>query len=219
MRLLLLAIVLVLAGCATTCPPPKNKDNVGAIFNQYPHWYQACKKTEKKWGVPANVQMAIIYYESSFKGDARPPHKRFLGIPLWKRESTAYGYAQALDGTWEEYLASAGGWRLFTKRNKFESATDFIGWYSDRVRRRLGIPADDPYNLYLAYHEGMGGFQRQSYLKKPWLMNYAKKVASKAQAYQNQLAYYEHPYESPPPYLPSTPIQAVLPPVEEPAEA
>ncbi len=195
-RILLLAIVIFLVGCASTLPPPKNKENVGAIFNEYPHWYHAAKKTEAKWGVPVPVQMAIIYYESSFNGNAKPPRRHVLGLIPWKHQSTAYGYAQALDGTWEDYLAKAG--RFFAARNKFESATDFIGWYSEQARQRLGIPSSDPYNLYLAYHEGLGGFQRRSYLQKPWLMRVAKKVAVKAQLFQNQLAYYEGRfYDSP----------------------
>ncbi len=192
-RLLILTMVLVLAGCASTLPAPRNKENLGAIFNEYPQWYKAAKKCERKWGVPVNVQMAIIYYESAFKGDARPPCKKFCGIPTWEHISSAYGYAQALDGTWEDYLSCCSPW--FAKRNKFESATDFIGWYSSQARQRLGISSDDSYNLYLAYHEGLAGYQRQSYLKKPWLMNYARKVAVKSVLFQNQLAYLENPYD------------------------
>lgn len=191
-RLLILTMVLVLAGCASTLPPPRNKENLGAIFKEYPQWYKSAKKCERKWGVPVNVQMAIIYYESAFKGDARPPCKKFLGIPTWEHISSAYGYAQALDGTWEDYLACCSPW--FAKRNKFDSATDFIGWYSAQARQRLGISSEDSYNLYLAYHEGLTGYQRQSYLRKPWLMNYARKVAVKSQVFQNQLAYVDSPY-------------------------
>lgn len=193
----LLALVMVIAGCAIT-PPPHNKENVGAIFNEYPHWYKAAKKTENKWGVPVNVQMAIIYYESSFRADARPPRHYLLGFIPGKHISSAYGYAQALDGTWEDYLVKESG--FFRSRTKFESATDFIGWYSVQARNRLGIPQTDAYNLYLAYHEGLTGFERKSFLKKPWLMRYAKSVAIKSDLFQQQLAYYEQGYSTD--YLP-----------------
>jgi hypothetical protein len=216
MRLIVLFMILLLTGCASTLPPPQNKENVGAIFREYPHWYKAAKKTERKWGVPVSVQMAIIYYESAFKGDARTPLKRIFGIPTGKHISSAYGYAQALDGTWEEYLDHAGGW--FARRNKFESASDFIGWYSDRARKSLGIPSSDPYNLYLAYHEGLGGYQRQSYVKKPWLMAYARKVACKTQVFQDQLAYYEDPYCYRPVPMQTAPVQPceILPDIDPP---
>jgi hypothetical protein len=184
-----LLLVFLLAGCATT-PTPKNKENVGAIFHEYPHWYKAAKKTEKKWGVPVNVQMAIIYYESAFRADARPPRRYYLGIFPGKHITSAYGYAQALDGTWRDYKSTVGS--IFASRTKFESASDFIGWYSAQARDRLGIPQNDPYHLYLAYHEGLGGFERRSYLRKPWLMQYAKNVAIKSQIFQNQLAFFEY---------------------------
>jgi hypothetical protein len=187
-RLLFILILLVVAGCATT-PPPQNKENVYAIFHQYPHWYKAAKKTEKKWGVPVNVQMAIMYYESAFRADARPPRRYLMGFIPGKHISSAYGYAQALDGTWDDYLNQAGG--FLSSRTKFASASDFIGWYSAQARDRLGIPQYDAYHLYLAYHEGLTGFERKSYLHKPWLMRYAKSVAVKSQVFRNQLAYYE----------------------------
>ncbi len=189
-RLLFITVALFLVGCATTLKPPKNKENVCAIFNEYPKWYRVAKKTEMKWGVPVYVQMAIIYYESAFKGDARPPRHYFLGIFPGKHLSSAYGYAQALDQTWKDYLTSAGS--FFASRNKFDSATDFIGWYSVQARDRLGILQSDSYNLYLAYHEGLGGYEKKSYLKKPWLMRYAKNVALKSQIFRSQLACYEN---------------------------
>lgn len=185
-RILLTAIVFFLAGCASTLPPPQNRENINAIFKEYPKWYGAAKRTEVKWGVPVPVQMAIIYYESAFKGDARPPRRYLFGCIPWKHITSAYGYAQALDGTWEDYLAKEGSY--FAARNKFECATDFIGWYSAKARQRLGIAPSDPYNLYLAYHEGLGGYERRSYLKKPWLMRLANKVAQKSQLFEGQFA-------------------------------
>lgn len=177
-------IALFLVGCAST-PKPRNPENVCAIFKQYPHWYKAAKKTEDKWGVPISVQMAIMYYESSFDAEARPRKKYLLGFIPNGRISTAYGYAQALDGTWNDYLSSAGG--FFASRNKFESATDFIGWYSAQARQHVGISSDNAYDLYLAYHEGWNGYARKSYLKKPWLMRLAHRVQNKTRTFAAQL--------------------------------
>ena len=44
-----------------------------------------------------------MYQESKFIGNARTPHKYALGVLPMGRQSSAYGYAQALDGTWDEY--------------------------------------------------------------------------------------------------------------------
>ena len=66
---------------------------------------------------------------------------------------------------------------------------DFIGWYANQAHRRAGIPRSNAYDLYLAYHEGIGGYQRKTYLRKAWLMPVARKVANRAQTYRSQLAY------------------------------
>ena len=53
---------------------------------------------------------------------------------------------------------------------------------------KCGIPEHDAYSLYLAYHEGHGGFARKTYSNKGWLIAVAQKVNSRANTYQSQLA-------------------------------
>jgi hypothetical protein len=103
------------------------------------------------------------------------------------RQSTAYGYSQALNGTWEEYEDSTGGRRA--KRDDIADATDFMGWYMDQSARSLGISKDDAEAQYLAYHEGRTGYSSQSYLNKPWLVEVAAKVGARSEMYRGQLAY------------------------------
>jgi hypothetical protein len=50
------------------------------------------------------------------------------------------------------------------------------------------VSKDDAYHLYLAYHEGHGGFSRKTYQKKAWLVRVARKVDSRSQKYRGQLA-------------------------------
>ena len=78
-----------------------------------------------------------------------------LGIIPMGRQSSAYGYSQALDGTWEEYQKDQR--RRGAKRDRIDDATDFMGWYMDETYERLGIPMSDARNQYLAYHEGRTG--------------------------------------------------------------
>jgi len=179
---LILFCLFLLVGCAT--PRPSNVENICSIFNQYPDWYKDAKKAEKKWGIPIPVQMAIIYQESSFNATAKPPRTKLLWIIPWKRPSSAYGYSQALKDTWKDYEQQTGQW---SRRSAFDDATDFIGWYSDQAHKKLGIRPTNTYALYLAYHEGPGGYARRSYLKKPWLIRVSRKVAYRADAYKRQL--------------------------------
>ena len=102
-------LLLALASCGGgNSTAPKNMDDACAIVRQRPAYFSAMRATERKWGVPVHVQMAAIYQESKFIGDARTPHRYALGIIPMGRQSSAYGYSQALDDTWDEYRRSAG---------------------------------------------------------------------------------------------------------------
>lgn len=102
------------------------------------------------------------------------------------RQSSAYGYSQALNGTWEEYQQDQRKFRA--KRNDIDDAADFMGWYMAESNRRLGISLADARNQYLAYHEGRTGFSRGTYNSKAWLLRVADEVASRSVAYQGHLA-------------------------------
>jgi hypothetical protein len=178
-------ILLLLLLVACTAMPPKNSDNICSTFREKEDWYDDANKSFKKWGVPIPVQMAIMHQESHFVADAEPPRPWLLGFIPLPRESSAYGYAQAKDETWDSYLDKAGSWGA--DRDEFSDATDFIGWYCNISHTRLGISKLDTKNLYLAYHEGHGGYQRKSYLQKTGLVQIADKVARRAKLFQRQL--------------------------------
>ena len=180
-------LLMLLASCGSSqYSAPRQLDNACAIVAERPNYLRAMKATERRWGVPVHVQMATIHQESKFIGNARTPHRYALGILPMGRQSSAYGYSQALDGTWEEYTRDAG--RRSARRDRIDDATDFMGWYMDQSSRELGISKWDAQAQYLAYHEGRTGFRRQSYLGKPWLMDVSAKVAKRAEMYRAQLS-------------------------------
>jgi hypothetical protein len=181
--LLMTAWILLLAACASG--PPENIENLCAIFDEKSGWYRDAKRSEKRWGTPMHVQMAIIRQESSFDFDARPPRRKLLGFIPWTRPSDAYGYAQVLDSTWDWYLEDTG--QRFGQRNDFTDAIDFVGWYTAMTQKMLGVSKWDPYNQYLAYHEGQGGWKKKSYRNKTWLMKTARKVDHRAREWGAQL--------------------------------
>ena len=186
-RFLKLAIVGLVASCGGgNYSAPRNLDNACAIVAERPAYLRAMKRAERRWGVPIYVQMASIHQESKFIGDARTPHQYALGVIPIGRQSSAYGYSQALDGTWEEYLAETGNRRA--KRDNINDATDFMGWYMDGSARRLGLSKYDATSQYLAYHEGRTGFARKSYLSKSWLVRVAGQVGQRSEMYRAQLA-------------------------------
>jgi len=131
------------------------------------------------------VQTSIIRQESSFQFDAKPPRGKIPGFIPWKRPSDAYGYAQALDSTSDWYREDTG--RRFAYRDDFGDAIDFVGWYTNMSNKSAGISKWDPYNQYLACHEGSGGWRRGSYKNKGWLKETARKVNYRARNWGAQL--------------------------------
>lgn len=166
---------------------PRDLDDACAIVGQRPAYLSAMRATERKWGIPVHVQMAAIHQESKFVGNARTPHRFALGVLPMGRQSSAYGYSQALDGTWEEYQHDQR--RGNARRDRITDATDFMGWYMRDSVEKLGISANDAESQYLAYHEGRTGFANQSYLDKPWLVEVAARVGARAEMYRTQLQY------------------------------
>ena len=128
--------------------------------------------------------MAIIKQESSFIAAAKPGRTKLLGFIPWKRESSAKGYAQAIDGTWELYLKDRGSW--FKSRNDFDDAVDFTGWYNSKSIKQLKLEKHNARALYLAYHEGRGGYRKGSHRTKPWLLVVADKVQRQSDRYNLQ---------------------------------
>ena len=175
--------LLVISACASS--PPRSVADICEIFEDRRAWYRAAQDSERRWGIPVAVNMAFIYQESSFQSRARPERNRFLWIFPGSRPSSAFGDAQALDETWEEYEDRSGNGRA--SRSDFSDAIDFVGWYNANSTRLSRISANDARNLYYAYHEGNGGYQRGTYTDKQWLIDAAARVQSNASRFASQL--------------------------------
>ena len=159
MRIAFIVALLLLAGCATA---PKQTRNACAIFEQrdgwFNNWRSAAEHAERQYGVPVPILMATIYTESGFRPNARPPRTKLFGFIPWTRVSSAYGYSQALDGTWARYQSETGRWTA--RRSDFGDAIRFIAWYHNQSHQRNGIALNDTYRLYIAYYHGHSGYAR-----------------------------------------------------------
>jgi hypothetical protein len=185
-RIVLVSLVLMASACGGSNKPPTTVMDACRMKTERPHWFRAMEKTERKYGVPVSVQMATIARESSFRHDARPMKR--VGSSIFAREvprSSAYGYAQALDGTWDWYKTETG--RSRASRADFSDASDFIGWYMNQNARANGVSQRDAYRQYLAYHDGITGYARGSYQHKSWLPTVARDVEAWAMRYEGQL--------------------------------
>lgn len=183
----LLSAAAFVSGCAFGPPdPPSRQNDACAILDQQPDWGDALAETARRRGAPPEVVMAIIWKESSFQGDARTSRTYTLGFIPTGRRSSAYGYPQAIDGTWEWYQDDTG--RHGADRDDFDDAADFVGWYMQRSRASNGIAMDDAFHQYLNYHEGHTGWRRGGWKRKDWLQRTARDVQRQSETYARQLA-------------------------------
>lgn len=183
----LIIACLFLAQCATQ---PKNITNACAILEQNEgligSWDKSLKKTEKKYGIPAHIILATVYVESSFRPYAKTKRTKLWGFIPWKRQSSAYGYAQVLDKTWEHYKKATKR-NFLASRANFADAIDFIGWYYKEAVRRNHIAPTDCYNLYLNYYMGQGAYARNKGQASPAIRKAALRAAEMAKIYEKQL--------------------------------
>ena len=162
---------------------PKNTADGCSIFSERYLWYKHAKKTERKWGTPISLQLAIIKMESDFDWLAKPPrHKLFKVIP-YKRKSSSLGYSQAVKGTWEQYKNETNN--PIATRVRFKDSVDFIGWYTNKTEKILKISKKDAFGQYIAYHEGWGNYK--NYKQNQKVISLAKKVENQSNKYKSQL--------------------------------
>ena len=179
-------ITILLVSCSVFKPSvPVNQNSACSILKEHRSWKRLLIRSKRKWGIPVEVQMAVIWKESSFRSRAKPPRNKVLWVIPGKRPTSAKGYAQAVDGTWDLYKRKAGG--RFARRTSFKHSADFIGWYLNDAHEKLNIQKSDAYNLYLAYHEGINGYAQKNYKSKSGLLKSAKQVENKASTFKKQL--------------------------------
>jgi len=179
-KLFFIILFIFFVSCSSI---PKNTADGCSIFSERYLWYKHAKKTEKKWGTPIYLQLAIIKMESDFDWLAKPErHKLFKVIP-YKRPSSSFGYSQAVKGTWKQYKEETGN--NYALRSRFKDSVDFIGWYTNKTEKILKIPKSDAFKQYIAYHEGWGAYK--NYKSKQNVILLAKKVESQSRKYKKQL--------------------------------
>ena len=179
-KILIFFFLLTLTSCSSI---PKNTSNSCSIFSERYLWYKHTKKTEKKWGTPIYIQLAIIKMESDFNWLAKPKRQKIFKVIPYKRPSSSFGYSQAVKGTWKQYKNETGN-KLAT-RTRFKDSVDFIGWYTDKTEKILKIPKTDAFKQYIAYHEGWGNYK--NYKENIKVIGLAKKVKKQSDKYKNQL--------------------------------
>ena len=176
-HLLLIFLIITISSCSEKT---KIDDKMGVceILAQHSSWKNSLKTAQEKYNLPPAFAMAIIYQESRFDAEAKSKY------------SSAYGYAQAIDGTWKHFQQDV---KSNAKRNNFNDSVQFIGWYMSQLSKSLKLRMTDSKNLYMAYMLGATGFKRYKAgtFKNKAKIEEDKKIATKisnyTKIYQSQL--------------------------------
>ena len=179
-RIFLILSLLSFSACSSI---PSNTADGCSIFSERYLWYKFAKKTEKRWGTPIYIQLAIIRMESDFDWLARPERQKIFKVIPYKRPSSSLGYSQAVKGTWKQYKEETGN--KLASRILFKDSVDFIGWYTTKSSQILKISKKDAFKQYLAYHEGWGNYKYYKENKK--VIGLARKVEKQSKIYRKQL--------------------------------
>ena len=153
-------------------PPEKMQENACVLLKNYPHWRKVLFEAKRQWKMEPSYILAFLHQESRFN-------------PKALSKSMAYGFAQVKDDSWDWYVLKTGN--KIGSRERFDDAVDFISFYAHANVKRNGVALNDVKKQYLAYHEGMGGYEQGSYLEKPWLIEVSDKVVRWANMYREQL--------------------------------
>lgn len=183
------ATALLASACASA-PQPSNEAIADAclLLQENKPWHDALRNVARNWGAPMGYTLAVMKQESSFDSQALAPRgeRKWFGLIEGDRISSAEGYSQALDGTWEMYKKATGRWGA--NRNNFQDSSDFIGWYYNTNGQRVGIGQYDYRAHYLVYHEGASGYLKGAWKSKGWLVSVANRVATQAARYEYQIS-------------------------------
>lgn len=182
-KLSIIALLLVQCACQHSLPT-SDINNACALFNEKFDWYRYHHKARREHGIPIWLQLSFVHMESRFNPTAVPIKEMKNGV-VTKTLSSALGYAQALNGSWAEYTSARPSWKR--SRTYYSDSIDFMGWYLHRCHLKAGVAKNDPYNMYLCYHEGISGYKKGSYKQKKAIIAYAKKTDLLARKYYKQL--------------------------------
>ena len=179
-KIFFLFLFFFISACSSI---PKNTADGCSIFSERYLWYKYAKKTEREWGTPIYIQLAIIKMESDFDWLAKPERTKIFKVIPYKRPSSSFGYSQAVKGTWKQYKIETGN--KFATRTRFKDSVDFIGWYTSKTEKILKISKKDAFRQYIAYHEGWGNYK--NYKNNQKIIILATKVEKQSKKYRLQL--------------------------------
>lgn len=136
-------------------PDPEQIPFYCELDQKRPGWVKTLQRTEVKWGITTEAQLALIAEEWGLGPNEIPAWWK----PAWAdakrgRPSIAPGY---LDATWERYEFETGNKHASYK--ELSDFSDFMGWYVSSAADQVGLLPGDAKGLYILWKRGVRYYQ------------------------------------------------------------
>jgi len=181
-NLIYFIILFFLVSCSSV---PKYPANACKIFGEKYLWYKHSKKSSEIYDVPIHIILAFVNKESGFNRWAKPKRTKLFKIIPYKRQSSSFGYSQAVNKTWELYKIETNN--PLALRARFRDSVMFIGWYINKTNKINKIPMNDSYRQYLNYYLGWGNYAKKAYKSDKNAIIFAKSAQKQSNIYKDQL--------------------------------
>ena len=179
---LLFLFIFFLISCSSI---PKYPQNACKIFGEKYFYLKYTRAASKKWGVPISTILAVINKESGFRRFAKPPRHKIFKIVPYRRQSSSFGFSQAITSSWDLYKKENN--KPLALRISYRSASDFVAWYLWKANKINNVSLKNTRALYLNYYLGFSAYKNKTYRTDKKSIILAKNVEKQAKIYKNQL--------------------------------
>lgn len=152
MRLIALALpFLLLAQTAASAEEHHpSYDLACSVLNDRPDWVDLMERTQTRWGVSVEAQLALFSEEWQLEADELPARWR----PGWSisgrgEPGIPAGY---FDATWARYKHETSN--RSASVSSMEDISDFIGWYFASASEYVNIAPGDAAAFYITWRRG-----------------------------------------------------------------
>ena len=152
------------------------------IFRKRGDWYEAARRAEVRWGLPAAHQLALLTEEWDLKSGHLPPKWR----PSWTHNRENLGLADGyFEATWNQYRFQTGN--KSASQNNTRDVFDFTGWFLASMSSIHNISPKDPVAQYVIWRNGPDAYVSGQWQTQLWMRLQAEAFATRARYYDETL--------------------------------
>ena len=180
LSVLALGLTALPATSEEVAPPPSF---ACTVVNERSDWIDIFERTDARWGVSVEAQLALIAEEWQIHADNIPSRWRPEWTILDRGEpGIQTGYFEA---TWQRYQAETNN--LHASPNRLANVSDFIGWYFASSSEYVEFLPGDAAAFYIIWRRGPRYYETGQWQRNTGLIYRAQTFAENAQQISHDL--------------------------------